>query len=194
MTATQGRIGPNAILQLLPVIERIGGTDRVTQMLIRAGITRIPDGSEMIPETEAARLHRQLRLEEPEMAPRLAAEAGRGTARYILAHRIPKSAQIVLQIAPPVLSARMLARAIARHAWTFAGSGVFRTDGPWTFEIANNPIVEHEHSAHPLCQWHAAVFEELYRTLVHPRSRCRETCCRAQGAGNICRFEISTRP
>jgi divinyl protochlorophyllide a 8-vinyl-reductase len=184
-------IGPNAILQLLPQIERIGGEARVVQMLAEAGVFEVPDGSHMIPEGAAARLHQVLRRDEPEMAAELAARAGRGTAEYILAHRIPKPVQALLHLLPAPLAARALTAAIGKHAWTFAGSGVFTARTPWLFEIAHNPIVQGEHSDVPLCHWHAAVFEHLYRTLVHPRVRCRETACCAMPGHAVCQFELT---
>lgn len=186
-----GLIGPNAILQMLPVIAMIGGQDRVDAMMARAGLFAVPDGLSMIPEADAARLHRQLRLEEPELAPHLAAEAGFRTADYIMAHRIPGPAQTLLKALPPALAARALSRAIARHAWTFAGTGYFRVVSPWAFEIVDNPIIRGESSAHPLCAWHAAVFEGLYTTLVSPTARCVETACGAQPGKTACRFEIT---
>lgn len=175
---------------MLPVIERLGGQKRVSQMLARAGIFQIPDGTGMIPEQDAARLHRQLRLEEPELAPCLATEAGRLTADYILANRIPKPAQALLRILPARPSAKLLSTAIARHAWTFAGSGSFKVRTPWSFEITNNPIVRNEHAAQCLCHWHAAVFAQLYRVLVHPNCTCNEVDCLAMGAGHSCSFEL----
>jgi divinyl protochlorophyllide a 8-vinyl-reductase len=69
-------------------------------------------------------------------------------------------------------------------------SGRFKTCGPLAFEIADNPIVRGERSAVPLCHWHAAVFETLYRTLVDPRLRCAEVACCAMGAP-ACRFELT---
>jgi divinyl protochlorophyllide a 8-vinyl-reductase len=184
-------IGPNAILQLLPQIERIGGKARVAQMLAEAGVFEVPDGTRMIPEGDAARLHQALRRVEPEMAPRLATEAGSATADYILAHRIPKPAQMILRMLPAPLAARALSGAIAKHAWTFAGSGAFRVVSPWCYEIAQNPIVQGEHSDTPLCHWHAAVFARLYQALVHPACTCRETDCCAVSGGTVCRFEIT---
>lgn len=184
-------IGPNAILQLLPQIARIGGEARVAQMLAEAGIFDVPDGTHMIPEGDAARLHQVLRRDEPDLAPQLAAKAGRATADYILAHRIPEFAQILLKLLTAPLAARSLSRAIAKHAWTFAGSGEFRVVSPWCFEIAHNPIVRGEHSATPLCHWHTAVFERLYRVLVHPHVTCEETTCCATSADGMCRFELT---
>jgi len=186
----QGVIGPNAVLQLLPVIERIGGEERVSQMLARAGIFQMPS-DEMIPEAYAARLHQLLRSEEPEMAPRLAAEAGRKTANYILANRIPKPAQTIMRALPPELAARGLSIAISKNAWTFAGSGTFRKISPWAFEIKDNPVIRGEVSDVPLCTWHAAVFGRLYRALVHPRCVCTETHCGAQPGHDACLFEIT---
>lgn len=190
--ATEGLIGPNAILQLLPIIERVGGEARVHEVMARAGVFNVPTGLEMIPESEAARLHHQLRLEEPELAPRLSHEAGWQTANYIMAHRIPQPAQQLLKVLPAWASARLLSRAIRQHAWTFAGSGTFRTDGPWRYEIADNPLIRGEHDTGPMCHWHAAVFERLYRKLVHRGARCREVECGCQGA-DACRFEITIR-
>lgn len=187
---TQGLIGPNAVLQLLPVLERVEGRAGAAGMLARAGLRDVPDGSRMIPEGDAARLHHLLRAETGPRAPALAAEAGRRTADYILAHRIPRFVQIALRALPAPLAARALARAIAKHAWTFAGSGRFRVVSPWCFEIAHNPIIRGESSDTPLCHWHAAVFARLYQVLVHPRVQCDETHCAALGGAPVCRFEL----
>jgi divinyl protochlorophyllide a 8-vinyl-reductase len=173
------------------VLDRAGGPGAAARLMARAGLAGPPDGSAMIPEQEAAALHRQLRRDAPDLAGRLSAEAGDGTARYILAHRIPRPAQTVLGLLPPPLAARALSKAIARHAWTFAGSGAFRAVDPWCFEIAANPLVDGENSETPLCAWHAAVFERLYRSLVAPDCRCVETRCCAQPGGGPCRFELS---
>jgi divinyl protochlorophyllide a 8-vinyl-reductase len=187
---TSGLIGPNAILQLLPVMTEVMGPERTARLLRDAEISRAPDGLSMIPETEAARLHRSLRREQPDLAPRMSTEAGTRTADYILAHRIPKPVQWVLRLLPAGPAARMLAGAIDRHAWTFAGSGQFRIVTPWTFEIADNPLIRGEHSDRCICHWHAAVFTRLYTALVSQSCRCRETECASQGRGNVCRFEL----
>lgn len=189
-----GLIGPNAILQLIPVLDRFGGHDWRMAVLAEAGIKTLPDGSGMIPEREAARLHRHLRRVAPEAAPRLAHEAGVETAHYILAHRIPPLAQRLLRALPPWAAARLLSRAIERHAWTFVGSGAFRVVSPWAFEITDNPLIAGEESEVCLCHWHAGVFTRLYQTLVAGDCICTETKCGAQRENGCCRFELRRAP
>lgn len=164
------RIGPNAILQLVPVLdEEIGVPAR---MALMAGIgVAMPSGDRMIPEAPAALLHAEVRARCGARAAGVMARAGRRTGNYILAHRIPAPAQALLRMLPPPLAARMLSRAIAKHAWTFAGSAAFHVDGSWRFRIAGQPDLRDPARA----AWHAAVFETLYRALVHPAARCRAT-------------------
>ena len=192
--AGAGLIGPNAILQLLPVVERHAGRAERDALIARAGLPHLPDGAAMIPEAEAAGLHRALRACRPAEAPDWAAEAGRRTADYILAHRIPGSVQALLRLAPPALAAPLLARAVARHAWTFDGSGRFVAAGPWHFRIQANPLVRGETSDRPICHWHAAVFQRLYAELVASDCICRETACCAQPGAPSCDFRITRGP
>ncbi|MDX8353773.1 bacteriochlorophyll 4-vinyl reductase [Cognatiyoonia sp. IB215182] len=188
--STSGLIGPNAILQLLPVLEQAGGTRLRDQIMWAAGVFDPPSDAGLMPEAPAARIHQALREIEPEMASSLAWAAGVRTAEYIMAHRIPGLAQGLLRLLPAPLAAPLLSKAIAQHAWTFAGSGRFSVAGKLVFEIADNPIVRGEHSDRPLCHWHAAVFEKLFSELVDPRLRCEETACCAMGAP-ACRFELT---
>ena len=118
--------------------------------------------------------------------------AGQRTADYLLRHRIPKPAQLVLRAAPAPLASRMLAAAIAKNAWTFAGSGAFSAlhGRPTTFAIKDCPICRGRKSATPACDFYAATFERLYSRLVHPRTRVVETGCEAMGAPACC-FTIS---
>lgn len=183
-------IGPNAILQMLPVLKEAGLHDAV---LRRAGIVSIPTGDEMIPQAPAKDLHQALRLEAPEQAAALARQAGLATGDYILAHRIPQFAQRLLRVLPRPLAAQLLSKAIEKHAWTFTGSGHFYVRDRWHFALARNPIVAGEQSETPLCHWHAAVFERLYTALVDPNVRCHETACCAQGAP-ACRFTLTRVP
>ena len=193
MEATEGRIGPNAILQLVPVLRDAAGPDATSHLLAMAGVFELPDPAKgLIDEAPAARLHQAMRAEMPDAAPMLAREAGLRTGDYILAHRIPKKAQAVLRLLPARLSAPVLAKAVAKHAWTFCGSGKFRLVSTWpvVFEIGDNPVVRGEYSETPLCHWHAAVFERLFSELCGNDWRCEEVSCCAQGA-SACRFELS---
>jgi divinyl protochlorophyllide a 8-vinyl-reductase len=192
MAESTARIGPNAILQLVPVLRDAAGPDMTSHLLAMAGVFELPDpAAGMIDEAPAARLHQAMRAELPDVAPMLAREAGWRTGDYILANRIPRKAQALLRLMPARLSAPILARAVEKHAWTFCGSGAFRLASTWpvAFEIADNPVVRGERSETPLCHWHAAVFERLFSALCGRNWRCRETHCCAQGAYS-CRFEM----
>lgn len=185
------RIGPNAILQLVPVLDRACGRATRERLLAAGGFDAVPDASAMIDEGAVARVHQALRAAFPKTAAALGWAAGTRTGDYIRINRIPRPAQAVLRALPRTLATRLLARAIAKHAWTFAGSGRFSIVGhrPLTVEIADNPVVRGERAATPVCHWHAAVFERLFRTLVDPNLRCREVACCAAGAP-ACRFVI----
>jgi len=187
-----GRIGPNAVLQLLPVLEREGGAALRDRLMVLAGLSAPPSDAGMMPEAPAAALHQALRRELPDRAPELARAAGRATGDYILAHRIPRRAQAILRLLPGAWSTRILARAIARHAWTFAGSGRFevRPGKPLRFVVHDNPVVRGEKADAPVCHWHAAVFERLFTELSDPGIRVRETACCAAG-DPACVFELT---
>ncbi len=187
-------IGPNAILQMIPVLESAGGSRLVQKVLATAGLDRLPDGQTMIPQIDAARMHQAMRACCPVwQADAIAQEAGTRTADYILACRIPKPAQRVLKMLPARWAAPILARAIAKHAWTFAGSGQFRVLSPWRFEIRDNPIVQGERAPHTLCMWHAAVFQRLYQVLVARDVTCTERVCCAQAGQDACVFILTRR-
>lgn len=152
-----------------------------------ADVALPPPDAGMLPQGEVIRLHATLREALPAQSPALLRAAGLGTADYILANRIPAPARRLIRALPRPLGARLLAGAIARHAWTFAGSGRFRIEGfhPLTLSIAANPL-----ALAPGCDWHAAVFERLFATLVWPGATVRETACCAAGDA-ACRFTIS---
>ena len=191
--AREARIGPNSVLQLAQVLDAHLGKAATQALLLDAGLTALPTDSGLMPEGPAARLHQALRSRHPDAAAMLATEAGARTGDYILAHRIPQPAQHLLRRLPRFLSAPLLAAAISKHAWTFAGSGEFRVAQrrPLVFELSDNPIVRGENALQPLCHWHAAVFQRLFTTLVSPDMRCLETDCCAQGA-RTCRFRMQS--
>jgi divinyl protochlorophyllide a 8-vinyl-reductase len=117
--------------------------------------------------------------------------AGVATADYLLAHRIPKPVQLLLKLLPAPLACRLLLAAISRHAWTFAGSGRFdaRPGRPTLLTIRDNALCRGQHSDHPVCDYYAATFEQLFRVLVHRQARVTELSCEARG-DDACSFEI----
>ncbi|MFN3936500.1 MAG: bacteriochlorophyll 4-vinyl reductase [Gemmobacter sp.] len=184
-----GLIGPNAVLQLIPVLDAALGRDARTALFARARTAPPPQDAGMLPEADCAALHDALRHARPDAAPELLARAGRATADYVLAHRIPAAARAVLRALPASPGRRFLVRAIARHAWTFAGSGRFRIAAwrPLAVEIADNPLARTPGAA-PVCHWHVAVFARLFGALTGPVAVSETACC-ATGAP-ACRFLI----
>lgn len=190
-TVPQARIGPNAITQLVTILDRAEGRSLRDAVMALAAVS-VPDPAKgMIPEAEAAAVHLALRRMAPDRAEALLRLAGLATGRYVLRHRIPPLAQALIRALPAPLGARLLTAAISRHSWTFAGSGRFRVVGrhPLTFEVAANPLVAHDRAAHPICHWHAAVFEQLFSALVWPDCTVRELACCAMGHP-ACQFQI----
>ncbi len=169
--AIGGRIGPNAIIRLVEAIGDHQGRAAATQMLRAAGldayVTALPQA--MVDETHVTALYRVVvaTLGEP-LAVQLAAEAGKRTGDYLLAHRIPKPAQVVLRLLPPRLASWVLLKAIGRHAWTFTGSGrlVVGSGHPLPVDIVGGAIAAAGPAAAPLARFYAATFERLYRALV----------------------------
>jgi divinyl protochlorophyllide a 8-vinyl-reductase len=146
----------------------------------------------MVDEVDVTRLHCVLRAElGGALAGEVAHKAGVRTADYLLAHRIPRPVQTLLKLLPAGLAARVLLKAICRHAWTFSGSGAFTATAgqPVVLTIRNNPLCKGVTSDTPACSFYAATFEHLFRVLVHPDARVLETDCEACG-GDACRFEI----
>lgn len=186
---TPARIGPNAVTQLAAALGA-----RAAPVFAAAGRSawlECPPEA-MLEEAPVARLHQALRAALPaDEAALLLAEAGRRTADYLLAHRIPRPAQRVLRALPPRPAAWLLLRAIRAHAWTFAGSGRFaaRAGNPTVVTLHANPFCAREHALHPVCAWHAAVFQRLFHALVSPGACAVETRCCAQGDAS-CRFEL----
>ncbi len=167
LAAPGARIGPNAILQLLPVLDRLQG--RAARDRLLRGIALPPADAGMWPEAACRAAHLAVWQGCGDRAGTLLAAAGQGTADYILAHRIPRPAQALIRALPAALGARLLTAAIARHAWTFVGSGRFAvlSRRPLTLQISDNPL---EFPGKP-CVWHAAVLARLFQALVWPKAR-----------------------
>lgn len=188
--ASTARIGPNAVLQHLPVLDLEIGERLRGALFFQAGITEPPPDAGMLPEDEVARLHHAVRLFLPDRAHDIQSKAGLATGDYILAHRIPHAAQWLIRALPAWAGARLLSAAIAKHAWTFAGSGKFRvvSHRPLIFEIADNPLAQGP-SEGPVCDWHVAVFTRLFSALVWADVQVVERSCSGTGAP-ACLFQI----
>ena len=193
-TAAGPRIGPNAITQVLAVLETAFDRAHADRIAEAAGIGRyraaLPEG--MVPAAEARALHRTVRTAlGPARGALVLHAAGEGTARYLLAHRIPFPAQRLLRALPAPLASQLLVAAIRHHAWTFGvpdGLAVARGNG-LRLSIAANPLAGPGDAGRPCCDFHAATFEGLFRRLVDPRQRVVETACIASGDG-ACVFEV----
>jgi divinyl protochlorophyllide a 8-vinyl-reductase len=188
--AADGRIGPNAITRVAEALGPDAARGVFRAAAIEARLDAPPD--RMVPEGEVIALHRALRTMQGEReAAAITRDAGRLTARYLLANRIPRPMQWLLRHLPAHAAARVLLGAVGRHAWTFAGSGCFRVlpGRPLRIEIAGGPIARAGPAAEPVCAYYAATFETLFRALVNPRTQVEEVACEATGAA-ACVFEL----
>lgn len=186
-------IGPNALLQPVAVLRARLGEERARRILEASTgrtLDRLPDA--MVDETEVARFHRGVvdSLGWEAGLPVLR-EAGLRTGDYLLAHRIPKPAQFVLKLLPARMALGLLAKAMSKHAWTFAGSGTFHyaSGANPVFEIAHCPLCRGVQAPSAACDFYAGTFERLVKVLVDPGADVTETSCEAHG-GSACRFTV----
>ncbi len=192
--AGPARIGPNAIIRVAEALRAQLGEATTREIFGSAGVAHylqtLP--GQMVDEREVIALHQRLR---PALgaaqARSVAREAGVRTADYLLANRIPRAAQFVLRLLPPGLASLVLLRSIGGHAWTFAGSSHFHADAgiPVRLTFTGCPLCRGLAAQGPVCDYYAATFEHLYRTLVSRRATVVETQCQATGAP-ACVFEI----
>ncbi|CAH0276481.1 bacteriochlorophyll 4-vinyl reductase [Roseomonas sp. CECT 9278] len=194
MPDAAARIGPNAVTRLAEALDALRGHADTRAVFARAGLAhRLESPPErMVDEAEVVALHAALRgLVPPDQAAAIAFDAGRRTAAYLLAHRIPRVMHLVLPRLPARWAARILLGAIGRHAWTFAGSGRFAVlpGRAVRFSIAGGPLARGVHAATPVCGYYAATFQGLFRALVAPAAQVVETACEACG-DPACIFEI----
>jgi divinyl protochlorophyllide a 8-vinyl-reductase len=150
--------------------------------------------TEMVPEADVMRLHAELHLVLPQAdAAAVAAEAGRQTAAYLLAVRIPRLARLLLRLLPRSTAAWIFTRAIDRHAWTFGGTGRFsatRDAGGLALLIEDNPACRAFSADQPSCHYFVETFRGLYAAILGDRVRVVETGCEAAGA-DACRFRVT---
>ncbi|MEN9772885.1 MAG: bacteriochlorophyll 4-vinyl reductase [Pseudomonadota bacterium] len=188
------RIGPNAITQVIAALEDRVGLATTRSCFEAAGLICYLDAppETMVSERHVAMLQATLReVLGPALAHAVSRDAGTRTGDYLLANRIPKAAQRVLRWLPAQWAARILARAITRHAWTFAGTGQFsfKPGFPFVFEIQHNPLCRMICAEESVCDFYTATFERIFSVLVHPSARVVETACESAGA-RACVFEI----
>ncbi len=190
---THGRIGPNAIIQTVAVLQERYGTPLAADLLHRAtGRTLDELPSHMVDEGEVHDLL-VLCLEQlgATRTRELLRESGDRTALYLLDHRIPRPVQWLLRALPARAALRLLARAMAQHAWTFAGSGafVFRAASTPTFAIRDCPLCRGLTLSAPVCDFYTGTFERLLDTLVRPGTRVTQVDSAASG-GCCCRYAV----
>ncbi len=196
--ARAGKIGPNAVIQLVEALRAAGLEQAMAPVFAAVGATAwlAAPPAAMVDAAKVGRLHHAVRASLPLAASAsVMADAGLRTADYLLAARIPGAVQWLLKRLPARLAARLLVAAIRAHAWTFAGSGRFSAaaGSPTRLELTDNPLCAGEHARAPVCRWHAAVFERLFQVLVSPRAQAIETSCAACGDA-CCRFVLTWRP
>jgi divinyl protochlorophyllide a 8-vinyl-reductase len=193
-----GRIGPNAITRLAEALDRRHGTALTRDVFAAAHRTHYLDEppSAMVDEADVIDLHRAARgLLGPPAFAEVARLAGDLTGRYILANRIPGPAQILLRRLPRGLAARLLTSAIARHSWTFVGSGRFShaacREG-LRLTVSNSPLVRDLVAQAPACDYYTATFERIFGALIGRDIRVSEVSCAATGA-EACAFAVQLR-
>jgi divinyl protochlorophyllide a 8-vinyl-reductase len=187
-----GRIGPNAILQ--PYAELVATVGRAkADAMLHASTGRSPDAmpERMVDEQEANAFARAILGELGPLGQVVLHRAGHRTARYLLANRIPKPAQVVIRLLPARAGLSVLLGAVGRHSWTFAGSGDFAyglDPTPWV-SVIRCPMCRGVHAKGPTCHFYAGTFEGLLQALIHRRAQVVETHCEAMGEDR-CRFGL----
>ena len=192
--AASARIGPNAILRVAEALGVLCDIQSRTRVFEQAGLAEYLEHppQEMVDEREVTALHQSLRaVLGVEQARRIGWDAGLRTGDYLLGNRIPPFAQAILKRLPAWLAERVLIKAIAKNAWTFAGSASFSTQPgrPTRLILAGSRVCLGASASEPLCDFYAATFERLFRTLVDPSTRVVEVQCQAKGDPE-CVFEV----
>ncbi|MEM8824839.1 MAG: bacteriochlorophyll 4-vinyl reductase [Pseudomonadota bacterium] len=167
-------MGPNAVLQLAAALRAEGGDALAAEVFGAAGqswLLEVPP-TLMVDEAVPAALSDALWEVYPHGAAKVAAEAGRRTADYVVANRIPDVAKRLLRVLPDWLAARLLLTAIRKNAWTFAGSGTCAVAVPGeALVLDDNPMPM------PGAIWHRAVIGRMVASLLHPATRLDHVTC-----------------
>ena len=190
MGSNTGKIGPNAIIQLGETLTARGALDKAAEVYAKAGclafLAKPP--AAMVEEQYVQRLFTATTdAMEKQEAESCLQEAGNRTGSYILENRIPRVARLLLPLLPTPLALGILLRAIARHSWTFAGSGEFIVElgRPTYISIHANSV-----ATRLGCIWHKAVFERLFGALLRSKVEVDELSCCGKG-DHSCRFRIT---
>lgn len=186
----KGMMGSQTVLPLIAAIERSLGHAASARLMDEARFTYLPEPGETVRERQVAVLHQSLRREFPEMAEAIQREAARDAVEWLMLHRIPARARLLLSGMPWGMAVWMLGRNAMQNAWTFGGSGKFTVLGTNEFQLVDNPMIRGETSDLPICVWHEELFQHTFRRMAHNRLRCVETSCMATGA-DACRFHLS---
>jgi divinyl protochlorophyllide a 8-vinyl-reductase len=187
----RGFMSPNAILELVRIVEHTIGSDARDEVLREALLHRLPAPDEPIREDKAARLHRAVRRLWPAEADVILRRAGEDAGQYVVEHRLPDRGRQLLARMPRSAAAWLLARRTEQQAWTFAGSGRFVVESAGRLAILDNPLIRGEKANRPICFYHAGFFERQFRAVVHSGISCVETACAAAGHP-ACVFRLLT--
>jgi divinyl protochlorophyllide a 8-vinyl-reductase len=87
-----------------------------------------------------------------------------------------------------------MVNAIARHAWTFAGSGLFsfRLGETLELRLAGGPVASLITADAPVCHYYAATFAGVFAAILGDKVKVTETACTASGA-EACVFILRWR-
>lgn len=185
--APLARIGPNAVVRVAEALGELPDGGRACRAVFEAaGLAHYlaAPPAEMVDERQVIALHAALRKAlDPNTAERVAFRAGELTGTYLLAHRIPAPARRLLPLLPRVVASRLLLRAMARNAWTFAGSGAFAfaAGRPVRLTLDDCPLCRHSPATRPQCTYYAATFLRLFQSLVSKQAHVTHAHCRAMG-------------
>ena len=195
-TGAPARIGPNSLIQTVVAMREMlpESTGRaVLDGCGQAGLL-LTSPQSMVEESRFVDLVTSLRRRvTADEASAVLERAGVLTGEYLLAHRIPGLARLALPRLPRRIALRVLMKAIAAHAWTFAGAGHFA----WqphrygaSLSLSDCPTARGLAADAPACSYYQGCFETLLRTLIDPHISVRETRCAAQGA-DVCHFSAA---
>lgn len=192
--ASQGVIGPNIVIRTAESLTDTVGSELCAKVFGDAGLGRhlSHPPERMVSESEVAALYRALlAVVGEERACAVALRAGHLTGNYLLAHRIPRSAQRAIACLPRRIGAALLLGAIARHAWTFAGSGRFSY--AWApglvLRIEDSPLCADARTSAPVRQFYAGAFERVLSAMLGQTLRVSEAP-RPGPARADCSFQV----